>query len=348
MSLIFVGLGIHGALGLPFGAIGDLRSCDRLLLDSYTNPIDAAAALRDLSGILDRDDITLADRGMLEDIPGIVSLASGGCLGILVPGDVFVATTHEAIRQEALRRGVPVKVWHSSSIVTAALERVGLHLYKLGFVGTLVKGPPQTSYRVYFGVNRALLNGQHSVILLEYDASTGDYMDVGEASKLLIDAERSWRMGTFSDNRPMLVFSRLYGEGESMSLVRLSEAGSREFGGPPYTLVVPGPLHYSEEESLRLVLGEELLKDVGFRPLSPCERAARSAIDKTRAALPRFRTALKGDTRTSELLENVECYMGDAERFLVEGRVELAVAEASYAEGLLDALRLLGFADVSW
>jgi hypothetical protein len=40
-----------------------------------------------------------------------------------------------------------------------------------------------------------------------------------------------------------------------------------------------------------------------------------------------------------ETLENAECYIADAERFLRLGKFELAVLSIGYAEGLIDALR---------
>ena len=41
----------------------------------------------------------------------------------------------------------------------------------------------------------------------------------------------------------------------------------------------------------------------------------------------------------SETLENAECYITDAEGFLRQGKLELAVLSIGYAEGLIDAIR---------
>jgi diphthine synthase len=40
-----------------------------------------------------------------------------------------------------------------------------------------------------------------------------------------------------------------------------------------------------------------------------------------------------------EVLNNAEYYIDDAERFLRQGKLELAVLSIGYAEGLIDALR---------
>ena len=40
-----------------------------------------------------------------------------------------------------------------------------------------------------------------------------------------------------------------------------------------------------------------------------------------------------------ETLDNAECYIADAQRFLRQGKFELAVLSIGYAEGLIDAIR---------
>ncbi|MGC9191309.1 MAG: diphthine synthase [Conexivisphaera sp.] len=349
MTLVMVGMGIHGARGMPAGAIDDLRKCGRVLLDAYTTPLDVSRTLEELRDLLGVE-VVAAGREALEDAAALAREAAAGCLGLVVPGDVFAATTHEAIRQEALRSGIEVRVWHSSSVVNAALGRLGLHLYKLGFVGTLVEGPPQAAYRVYFGVTNALRNNQHSLILIQHDAASGEGLDVGTALGLLREAEESWRLGTFDGSRVIVVVSRLYSGSEGIRVIRLEDAASASFGDHPHTIVVPGRLHYTEAESLRLVTGapEDLLSDAGRLPASLGARLARTAIDKTRRALPKFRASLGASPGVGAVLENVDSYLSDAERFLSEGNVELAIAEAGYAEGLLDSLRLLGMAAVDW
>jgi len=50
----------------------------------------------------------------------------------------------------------------------------------------------------------------------------------------------------------------------------------------------------------------------------------------------------------SALVEQAKRYLSDAEYYLEKGDVVTSVACSSYAEGLLDALRLLGIAKVEW
>ena len=48
------------------------------------------------------------------------------------------------------------------------------------------------------------------------------------------------------------------------------------------------------------------------------------------------------------VLDLAERYHEDAGRFLEAGRHLTSIAAASYAEGLLDALRMLGLVDFEW
>ena len=50
----------------------------------------------------------------------------------------------------------------------------------------------------------------------------------------------------------------------------------------------------------------------------------------------------------ADIFENVECYTSDAQRFLNEGKEELAVLSIGYAEGLLDSLRFGGLLEFEW
>ncbi|MGC8849579.1 MAG: DUF357 domain-containing protein [Candidatus Bathyarchaeia archaeon] len=58
---------------------------------------------------------------------------------------------------------------------------------------------------------------------------------------------------------------------------------------------------------------------------------------------------VKGEGRgVEEVVEEARRYLSDS-RFYLEGRAYLvALAAASYAEGLLDSLRMLGLAEFEW
>ena len=48
----------------------------------------------------------------------------------------------------------------------------------------------------------------------------------------------------------------------------------------------------------------------------------------------------KNSKEFQSVLENAELYIRDAERFLEEGKDEVAILSIGYADGLVDALRI--------
>ena len=49
-----------------------------------------------------------------------------------------------------------------------------------------------------------------------------------------------------------------------------------------------------------------------------------------------------------EVIEEARRYLQDAKYYLEKGRFETSLASIAYCEGLLDALRMLGFVTFSW
>ncbi|MHA2051840.1 MAG: DUF357 domain-containing protein, partial [Promethearchaeota archaeon] len=70
---------------------------------------------------------------------------------------------------------------------------------------------------------------------------------------------------------------------------------------------------------------------------------ARDALSKARS-----KGEQEGKIHLENLFENVDCYLSDAERFLNQGKYELAILSIGYAEGLLDALRFIGELEIRW
>ncbi len=54
------------------------------------------------------------------------------------------------------------------------------------------------------------------------------------------------------------------------------------------------------------------------------------------------------ETRVKGVIEEAKRYLEDAKYYLDRKRFETSLTSVAYCEGLLDALRLLGFAEFSW
>ncbi|RJS77142.1 DUF357 domain-containing protein [Candidatus Bathyarchaeota archaeon] len=54
------------------------------------------------------------------------------------------------------------------------------------------------------------------------------------------------------------------------------------------------------------------------------------------------------DEDVTEVVEEAKRYLEDAKFYLERGMAETSLASVSYAEGLLDSLRMLGLLEFSW
>ncbi len=73
----------------------------------------------------------------------------------------------------------------------------------------------------------------------------------------------------------------------------------------------------------------------------------RCYIENVKLALTQLEGKVLSD-QIKKVVDLVRCYVSDAEYYLNRGCSDVALACIAYAEGLLDALRLLGLAEFSW
>jgi len=303
-----------------------------------------------LEGILGRSALR-GTRALLEDGRAILDEAMKGTVAILCMGDPFTATTHVSLRLRAIERGIRVKTFYSSSILNAVFGETGLHCYKVGRVVSLIRAAPAALVSVYMAVKDCLQLGLHSLLLLEYNYDEGYHLSPSEGLKMLQELESSYKMGVFTDDRLVVVASRVGWPSQTIVAGPLRDLIRLEFGQPPHCMIFPGPLHFSEEEAMAKMLGSaSAVKDAVAELISPSKAMVERTITKTLAALSEARRIAHESSVTNleAIFENVEAYLSDARRFLMEGKPELALMEAGYAEGLLDAIRLQGTLKMTW
>jgi len=349
MAIFFIGLGSQPPVSMPNGAIELIKSSDEIFADVYTSPwrFDLLSTIEDMTG----RKIKEAKREFLEDIEGIIELAQNKDIAIICMGDPFIATTHSAIRIEAERRKVKVKVLYSSSFVNVLFGELGLHFYKLGYIGTVTNSPPSALASVYLAVKQALEAGRHSILLLEYDYESKFHLSPKDALLKLLETEKSLRGRLFEKDLALIVASRVGFSDQKFTAGYLEELVKMEFGEPPHSIVVPAKLHFTEEESLKILhkISERYIKAFGAKGKPLITVRTETAIEKTKRALRWVKENFDKEffERFGEIIENVECYLDDSERFLREGKLDLALIEACYAEGLLDSLRFQGY-NIRW
>jgi diphthine synthase len=350
--LYFVGLGLEQSPTLK--AVSELRQCGTIYYENYTSPELSQEVVNKLSeAIGESSKIETVSREFVEDGRKILDVAKETNVALVCSGDPMVATTHEELRTRALKQNVPTRIIHGSSILCAAGGELGLHSYNFGRTVTMTRDPMQ--YTAYQTIFRNLLGGLHTVLLLEWDKANNFFLEPRAAANSLLDAERDLKQEIFGSETLVFIVSRI-GSDE----VRVSMSDSLEgledmnLGRHPHVLVIPGKLHFTEREALGALFG----KDPGsFRDnSSEISRLSTRMVTKyslkTLNALARAKKAAalasNSNVNFSDIFENVECYTQDAQRFLNEGKEELAVLSIGYAEGLLDSLRFGGQLEFEW
>ncbi|HXW37725.1 MAG TPA: diphthine synthase [Nitrososphaerales archaeon] len=343
--LSFVGLGL-GSRGIGVDGVAAIRDSDLFLLEYYTVPHDTRL-VPELVEITGRSP-TIVDRGTVEDGEFILGEASAKRVVLAVLGDPMVATTHTELRVRAIKAGIETRVFHAASIASAAASASGLHYYKFGSTMTVTRETVDHLDRVYRAVQRNLLGGEHTLLLLEHDVESGEGVDPGMAVRGLLQAETDLKRGVFSKESFGLVISRLGNEDASFKAGAFGSIERLDFGGPPYCVIVPGTLHFTESEAISAIFSVPQWEVKGNT-----EEVKRTAqvllpkyLAKTRRALEQVRG--KVGNEYAPVIENAELYAKDAENFLSKGDDDLAMLSIGYAEGLLDSLNFSGIVKIDW
>jgi len=245
-TLYLVGLGLHDEGDLSLKGLEALKKAERVYFESYTSFFNGSP--EELSRLIGKEIITLKRRD-LEEHPEDNVLKAGDA-ALLVMGDPLAATTHSDLILRAKKAGVNVKVIHSSSIQSAIAE-TGLQLYKFGRTVTIAypegKYFPLSPYD-YLQENKT--RGLHTLCLLDVKAEENRYMTVPEAVRLLERMEEEKKQKQFGKDTLCVGAARIGGEDAVIRYGPAEKLAALDFGGPPQILIVPGRLHYMEEEML--------------------------------------------------------------------------------------------------
>lgn len=350
LTLGLVGLGVQGIASVPIGGLRYLRECDFIYADMYTSPWPKEL-LQELKEEVGKD-IAKASRVMLEDGRRILDEAMVKNIAIVTVGDPFLATTHIILKQKAKEIGIPLKIFYSSSIINAIFGETGLHVYKLGKVITAVKNDKALEDSLYPEVKDNLIRNRHTLVLLEYNSDSGEFLAPSELLQNLRRLEENYKLGVFKEDRLVIVASRVGWNNQKICAGRLKDLISKDFGEPPHSIIIPSELHYTEADALSTLadVDKRILEQSNTSLDPPHATLVNRAIQKTMIALEKGRRMAKekGIDNLDDVFENVECYLSDAQRFLLDGKPELALIQAGYAEGLLDSLRYQKILNFEW
>ncbi len=246
--LYLIGLGLSDEKDLTLKGLDAIKKCEKLYLESYTSKLSCSKeSLEKLYG----KKVELANREFVESATQLLQEAKKGDVALLVIGDPLVATTHWDILQRAKEQGIETEVIHNASIISA-LGATGLQVYKFGKTTSIPF--PKENFEVETPYNIIKENksiGAHTLVLLDLDPEHDKFMSVNEAIELLRKIERKRNEKVFLPKDWCVGVARLGSRDQKVlagTTIQLSDA---DFGLPPHALIVPGSLHFMEEEALK-------------------------------------------------------------------------------------------------
>jgi diphthine synthase len=244
--LNIIGLGLYDENDITLRGLEALKKSERVYLESYTSYFNGD--LNRLGGLCGKEIIRLS-RKDIEETPEETVLRPGD-VSLLVLGDPLVATTHSDLVLRAENLGIKVRIIHSSSVYSAVGE-TGLQIYKLG--KTISLAYPEGKHfptSPYDGLKENRQRGLHTLCLLDVKADENRYMTVNEGIGLLYRMEESRMQNQFRADTLCVGVARLGGD----TVIKYGSAEQllkEGFGGPPHVLIVPGKLHFMEEDMLK-------------------------------------------------------------------------------------------------
>ena len=248
MALYFIGLGLNNEKDITVNGLEAIKKCDLVYLENYTSILNCSK--EDLEKFYGKK-IILANRHMVEaDDNDIIRNAKTKNVAFLVIGDVFGATTHVDLLLRAKKEGIKTIIIHNSSILTA-VGVTGLQLYKFGKTTSipLDNDNVEAPYDVLKG-NLSL--GLHTLFLLDLKPDEEEFMSVNDAIRFLLRVELKRNEKIFSEKTLCVGCARIGSDNQLIKAGTAKELLKFDFGKPVHCLIVPGNIHFMEEEALGL------------------------------------------------------------------------------------------------
>ena len=336
--LSFVGLGISGFESIPIEGLNAISTADVVYLEQFTSPIGKSDLEKIQNAI--KGEFRPAKRWLVEDGNEILEAAKENNVVLLSYGDPYIATTHIELRARAIENKTETRSIHASSSLTSMIGECGLHFYKVGRIATIMSEMKSLT-TPYYVIYKNLIEGNHTVLLLEYNQDKDFFLDPNDALKGLLETEQGQRRKVITESSYVIVASRIGFEDQTIISGKISSLSKMNFGKPPHTIIIPGRLHFTESDALKL------FGQCTDEPFDNSEKTEKISIQMMKKYVPMVREALeeiepyyKNQKEFEVILENAELYINDAEKFLEDGQDEVAILSIGYADGLVDALRL--------
>ncbi len=248
--LYMIGIGLGNEKDISVRALEIVKKCDFVYFEDYTSLL-TDASINDLEKLYGKK-IRVANRELVEKGEEIINEAITKDVAFLVAGDVFSATTHSDLFLRAKQKKVEVEVIFNAGVFNA-IGLTGLQLYKFGKITSIVF--PAENYfptSCYDVLKINLKNKMHTLMLLDIKKDENKFMTITQAINLLLEMENRIKGKVFSENTFIVGCARLGGKDFVIKAGLARDILGYDFGKPPHCLIVPGELHFMEEEMLRL------------------------------------------------------------------------------------------------
>lgn len=260
--LTFVGLGLSDKKDISVKGFEAVKDSEYVYLENYTAILNLKNIVKDLEEFYGKK-IILADRELVESkAEEVLEKAQKSKVCFLVVGDIFSATTHTDLFLRAIEKGIECEFIHNASIMNA-VSITGLQLYKFGKTTSLVYPEknyfPETAYDVIKS-NRE--NKLHTLVLLDIKVDKSKYMTVNEAIKILEEieekrGEKNKEIKNVEDKKKLITkklvmigCARLGSKDFIVKVGNKEDLKKFDFRKPMHCLIIPGELHFKEEEML--------------------------------------------------------------------------------------------------
>lgn len=252
--LVFIGLGLHDEKDMTLRGLEEARSCHALFAEFYTSRMSGTTIGR-LEELIGKE-ITLLQRQDVEEKgrDTILNRALKEKIGFLVVGDPLISTTHVHLRLEAREMGIETRVVHNASIYSAGPSISGLQNYKFGQSTSIVKPEkdffPETPYHA---IRQNKERGLHTLVFLDIKVE-GDstfYMKAREGMEILLEMEKKIGEKVLSRDTICVALGNVGSNNYSLLAGKIGHIMNVDLGEPPHSLIIPGDMHFMEEDYLK-------------------------------------------------------------------------------------------------
>lgn len=246
MTLYLIGIGLESEKDITIKGLEIVKKCDIVYLEHYTSLLQCS--FQDLAKFYGKE-ITLADRNTTEQgDEKIVEEARTQEVAFLVIGDPLSATTHVQLFKLAKEKGVDVEVVNNASILTA-VGITGLELYKFGKTTSIPFIEDHPNLETPYNVIKE--NGKlHTLCLLDLKPREEKFMTVNEALEILLKIEARKGENVISEDTVVIGCARLGTDNFIVKSGPVKDVTIFDFGKPPHCLIIPGEMHFIEEEMI--------------------------------------------------------------------------------------------------